>query len=107
MSNNNSLRNFKEFNSYPFLNKGGKSIIDVMGSCSKSGQVLLQYIIKTGICKQEQSVIDIDDFLKESGYKTKASGIKALIELCREEVIARTKFPYLYWIRKDIFDKNI
>jgi hypothetical protein len=97
------MKDFEEFSSNPFLEKNDqKNFLDIIVDLSKSGQLLLRYMIKKESFKKDQIIIDIEDFLNFSGYKNKASGFKALIELCGFGIIARTKFPILYWVNQNL-----
>lgn len=101
------LRDFKEYDISPFLiSKEEFDIATIMLQLSKSSQKFIKYMLDKKYFNQEQMVIDIDDFLNVSGYKTKTSVFRILKELCQKDILARTKYNCIYWVNNKILCKS-
>lgn len=107
MNTTKHLRDFKEHTTSPFLEKHIEelNIPTVMLSLSKSSQKFIKYMLDRNYFNEEKMVIDIDDFLNVSGYKTKTSVFRILKELCQKDILARTKYRCIYWVNNGLVDK--
>ncbi|UWW97658.1 MAG: hypothetical protein NMK33_06555 (plasmid) [Candidatus Cardinium sp.] len=103
------LRDFKEHAASPFLEKHVKEfdIPTVMLNLSKSSQKFIKYMLNRNLFSEEKMLIDIDDFLSVSGYKTKTSVFRILKELCQKDILARTKYRCIYWVNSGLIDKSL
>lgn len=103
------LRDFEEHATSPFSETGVEEfdIPTVMLNLSKSSQKFIKYMLDRNYFNEEKIVIDIDDFLNVSGYKTKTSVFRILKELCQKEILARTKYRCIYWVNNSLIDKSL
>lgn len=104
-----NLRDFKEYATSPFLKNQGEEfdIPTIMLNLSKSSQKFIKYMLDRNYFNEEKMVIDIDDFLNISGYKTKTSVFRILKELCQKDILARTKYSCIYWVNNGLIDKTL
>nr|WP_176453732.1 hypothetical protein [Cardinium endosymbiont of Bemisia tabaci]CDG50370.1 Hypothetical protein CHV_p005 [Cardinium endosymbiont cBtQ1 of Bemisia tabaci] len=102
------LKEFEEYDNYPFLEKSVEKvdIPTIMLRLSKASQNFVKYMLDRDQFRQEKIIIDIDDFLNVSGYKTRAVAFKILKELCEKDILARTKYSCIYWVNNGIIDER-
>lgn len=105
---NRGMKNFEEFSNNPFIDKEIGNIVDMkfMLSISKSAQNIIRYMVYKKAYLEERFLFDLDDFNKFVGYTSKSAYLSGVIDLIRNNILAKTKLPHLYWVNKNLLDKS-
>lgn len=109
MNTTRYLRDFREYATSPFLETRSEKfdIPTMMLNLSRSSQRFIKYMLDRNYFNEEKMVIDIDDFLSVSGYKTRTSVFRVLKELCQKNILARTKYRCIYWVNSGLIGKPL
>jgi hypothetical protein len=80
-----------------------RSQIQLLFNLSSSAIKVFGYIMESLEINKDLIILDIKEVCRYTGYKTRATIYKALIELLENKFIARTSKPNVYFINPAIF----
>lgn len=102
MVGNAAIMNIRKYDPTQFI-KFYTGKISLVFELSKRAQSVFSYIIENTIPNKDFVYVDIEDCMKETGYKSRATVISGLSELIEKKFIARSSSQVKYFINPTIF----
>ena len=109
MINKYNLEAIKEFEENPFVNYRSEVEFDgfFIDELSNKAKNIIKYLMFKHSFKEEKFLFKLNEFNRFMIYINMEYPCDGIAELCSKKVLAKTKYPDLYWVNNDFFRTEI